>query len=559
MRKVLLSGVIFLSLWGRAAEALTQRVSEVGAGLETTDLSLAPTIDDFGRYIAFESYAPNLVEAPELTPRFKSIFRTDRNTGLTVLVSVAPGLVAPDGDSYNSSISGNGLTVAFESRATNLITNDSNGREDIFYSQVATSLITRVSISTNGVQANNTSFEPSISQDASLIAFGSYATNLIDGFTDNNNRTDLFVRDISKLTTTRITNGLSNAQANGDSFAPAVSKNTSGRYYVAFESRATNLVVGDTNNAYDIFVYDSNPSGSPTISRVSVGVGGAQANGSSYGATISNDGRYVAFYSTASNLVSGDTNNQWDVFVHDRSTGVTSIVSKTSSGTLGNALSWYPDISGAGNFITYYSLASNFSSNDTNQAFDVFLYDRLTGVTKLLSTGLSGPANDSSQDPVLSGDGKQIAYWSFATNLIPSDTNNQGDVFIYKPDPVGVVPSPGIYRPLNPAAGQQVGTSTGKGFLGGSTGAVVKVNLIPKDTTLPILAARQVRVLSDSTLCLFVPSTAVIGKAYNITVTVNDLESPLSNSVLTIGGTTTQPTPTYCDLQSPRSVNFFSP
>ena len=141
---------------------------------------------------------------------------------------------------------------------------------------------------------------------------------------DTNGARDVFVRDLQTGETTRVSVSSSGAEANGDSFAPALSSD--GRY-VAFSSAASNLVDGDTNDANDIFIRDRQAN---TTTRVSVGFDGSQANGGSDQPSLSGDGRLVAFTSTASNIVNGDANNLRDAFVYDRQTGTAVNVSVDS-------------------------------------------------------------------------------------------------------------------------------------------------------------------------------------------------------------------------------------
>src|SRR5690606_33451585 len=199
--------------------------------------------------------------------------------------------------------------------------------------------------------------------------------------------------------------------------------------YVAFTSGASNLVGGDTNGVSDVFVHDRRTGRTTLVSRSTAGV---QGNNFSTGAAISADGRYVAFGSFASNLVPGDTNGTWDVFVHDRQTGVTTRVSVDSNGTEGNLPSSSPAISADGRFVAFQSDSTNLVPNDSNAATDVFLHDRQTGSTVRASIAANGAdPNGSSTGASLSATGRFIAFGSSASNLVPGDTNAAGDVFVY--------------------------------------------------------------------------------------------------------------------------------
>ncbi len=174
------------------------------------------------------------------------------------------------------------------------------------------------------------------------------------------------------------------SQANWDSFYPSISAN--GRY-VSFRSGATNLVPDDNNGTWDIFVHNRQTG---HTELVSVANDGTQSNDNSYYSSISFDGRFVAFSSLASNLIAEDKNETWDVFVHDRETGSTECVSIATDGTHGNNMSYYPSISYDGRYIAFESLASNLVVNDSNSAIDIFIHDRVTGVTQRMSVTSDG-------------------------------------------------------------------------------------------------------------------------------------------------------------------------
>jgi len=204
--------------------------------------------------------------------------------------------------------------------------------------------------------------------------------------------------------------------------------------FVAFKSRATNLVLGDTNFVEDVFVHDRE-TGETT--RVSVATGGEQANGPSQDDEpgISADGRFVAFISEATNLVPGDTNGVKDIFVHDRQTGETTRVSVATGGGQANGPSeGQPALNGSGRFVVFSSEASNLVPGDTNGEDDVFVHDRQTGETTRVSVatgGGQGMGGGAGGSPQLSGDGHIVAFGSEATNLVPGDTNGVQDIFIH--------------------------------------------------------------------------------------------------------------------------------
>jgi Tol biopolymer transport system component len=226
--------------------------------------------------------------------------------------------------------------------------------------------------------------------------------------------------------TARVSVASDGSEGNGYSSEPAISSD--GRY-VSYHSDASNLVAGDTNNAEDVFVFDRTTGGTAQISAAS---DGSEGNQGSYEPELSSDGRYLTYHSAASNLVPDDTNELEDVFLWDRVTGETVRVSTASDGAQANSSSFAPAINGNGRYITYESLASNLVSGDANGMMDVFVWDRTTTETVRASVATDGSeGNGYSFDPVLSSDGRYVAYYSWSTNLVPGDTNFAADVFVW--------------------------------------------------------------------------------------------------------------------------------
>jgi Tol biopolymer transport system component len=267
--------------------------------------------------------------------------------------------------SYSPSISADGDHVVFTSDATNLVGGATSGARDVFVRDRSAGKTRRVSISSTGMPANGSSYEPSISRDGNVVAFYSDASNLVGG--DRNGVPDVYVRVRSAGKTRRVSISSAGAQGNDRSRDAAVSAN--GRF-VAFASQATNLVGGDSNGVPDVFVRDRLLG---KTRRVSISSVEAQGNAGSVAPAISADGRYVAFYSRATNLVGGDTNGSIDVFVRDRSAGTTRRVSVRFDGTQANGRSLYPQIAGSGRYVDFISNATNLVDGDTNGSLDVFL------------------------------------------------------------------------------------------------------------------------------------------------------------------------------------------
>ena len=408
---------------GRAALAQTmERASVSSLGVEGNSVSQIPAISGDGRFVAFESSATNLV--PGDTNGMLDIFVRDRQNGTTERASVSTGGIQASSNCSRASISGDGRFVAFESFASNLAVGDTNASVDIFVRDRQLGACERVSVSAAGAQGNADSITPSISADGRTVAFESNASNLVAG--DANGTYDIFVRDRQSGTTELISVDSSGAQGNGISYSPVISAD--GRF-VAFVSVATNLVAADTNAAGDIFVRDRLAG---TTERVSISNAGAQANAASHSASISADGRCVAFASSAWNLV---PNTGGGVFVRDRQLARTECASVDSSGAWGGG-DQFNSISADGRFVAFWSSVSNIVAGDTNGMLDVFVRDRGTATTERISVDAFGvEGNGHSYGGEISADGRFVAFESQATNLVAGDTNSNRDIFVHERGP----------------------------------------------------------------------------------------------------------------------------
>jgi Tol biopolymer transport system component len=284
----------------------------------------------------------------------------------------------------------------------------------------------RMSVDSSGVEANGDSWGAAISGDGRFVAFQSYSTNLV--VNDTNGTWDVFVHDRTSGATDRASVDSFGNEGNASSYSAGPSLSADGRF-VAFGSIAWNLVFGDTNSVADVFVHDRSTG---VTERVSVDSSGSEGNADSDVAKISADGRYVAFHSFASNLVAGDTNGTGDVFIHDRSNGVTERISVDSFGAEGDALSLYPAISADGRFVAFQSDATNLVSGDSNALPDAFVHDRDTGATERISVDSFGlQANGASGAVAVSADGRIVAFVSDSSNLVAGDSNGSTDAFVH--------------------------------------------------------------------------------------------------------------------------------
>lgn len=346
-----------------------------------------------------------------------------RAQGRNERVSVATSGAQGNNASTNPSISADGRFVVFESLATNLVPGgDQLFRTNVFVRDRKTRTTRQVSVSSEGRPADVGSVGSTISANGRFVAFASAATNLVPR--DTNDDWDVFVHDRQTRTTRRVSVGPNGVQGNAGSSDPAISAN--GRF-VVFASDAANLVPGDTNAFEDIFVHDRK---TRTTRRVSVGPSGRQANAASALPAISADGRFVAFVSAATNLVPGDTNREWDVFVHDLKTRTTRRVSVGRDGRQGNGGSLGPSISADGRYVAFYSLATNLVPADTNGLSDLFVHDRKTGTNRRLAVAPGSESVGPGSSPSISADARSVAFESDATSLVPGDTNGFRDVFV---------------------------------------------------------------------------------------------------------------------------------
>jgi hypothetical protein len=409
-----------------SGDSSTTRVSVSSNGIEGNDFSFSnfSAISSDGRFVVFDSSANNLVAND--TNGFTDVFIRDRQTGITTLVSVDSNGIQGNSDSSFSSISASGRFVVFESSATNLVQNDTNGVSDIFIYDQQTGSTSRVSVDSDGNEANGLSTFAAVSDDGRFVTFSSSASNLV--VNDTNGVSDIFIRDIQTGTTSLVSVDSNGNQANSSSDAPAIS--TDGRF-ITFTSSASNLVPDDTNGFQDIFIRDQLTG---TTSLVSISSDGVQQNDNfSFFSDVSSDGRFVVFDSDASNLVASDTNGSNDIFIRDQLTGTTSLVSVSSTGIQGDNFSSNPNISADGRFVTFESFANNLVANDDNFDSEIFIFDRLTATTSLVSVDSNGNQGIGvSTLPSISTNGQFVVFTSDASNLVANDTNDTFDVFVFE-------------------------------------------------------------------------------------------------------------------------------
>jgi Tol biopolymer transport system component len=477
------------------------QVSLTAAGTQPDRDSGSPSISRGGRRIAFDSSA---VLASGGVADSQQVYLRDVDTGLTALVSLNNGGANGNDAEFEPHLSADGQVVGFHALSSDLVSTDSNQVADRFVRDLGAGLTERISladasgpfpshafavagtgstadpgesslatrgqrqlsvdgryaafsttsrflgstqITVSGSQVvrvdrsdagvdwisrrrdggspltNGSSSDAAISGDGRFVVFRSNSTVLVPG--DNNNAFDVFLFDTDQDQMERVNLGPGDIQAlGGQAFLPTVSDDGNA---IAFSSTQNNLVSGDTNGVSDVFV---RLRATATTRRASVGLAGAQANGASDLPVLSANGRFVVFTSVANNLVSGDTNGLQDIFRHDLQTGETARVSVSSGGAQANGNSFVSAVSADGEVVAFTSAASNLVAGDSNGVTDVFVRDFTTGTTTRVSVNTTGAqANGASTDPSISADGRHVGFMSSASNLVAGDDNLQADFF----------------------------------------------------------------------------------------------------------------------------------
>jgi hypothetical protein len=384
------------------------------------------------------------------------------------------------GSSDNISVSADGRFVAFTSGASNLVTGDTNGTDDVFVRDTVNGTTTRVSVSSSGTQSTGTSGQAQISHDGRYVVFWNTANDLDPAF-GNNNNSDVYRRDLITSNTILVSKTPSGYGCNGTSCnQPDISAD--GRF-VTFVGESNTLIGGTGSNGGQIFVRDMitntnkivslDSSGNPSVyggstpriscdggtitftsyaSDVRSGAGSSyrnvhyivraaneyavaatvSSNGNSNLPAISCDGTHISFHSAASNLTSGDTNAKEDIFVYNIVDKTIKLVSRSTLGALGNNnCDTRSSLSGNGNLVVYASSATNLVANDTNGQYDLFVTNITTGTTERLSVDSSlTQGNGQSYAPDISYNGKLTAFSTSATNLVANDTNGFSDIIL---------------------------------------------------------------------------------------------------------------------------------
>lgn len=421
-------GVLFIALPAFSAPPLTERVSIRSNGGQTIggNNSFAD-ITPSGRYVSFTSNADNVV--PEDTADYQDIFRHDRETGKTKRVSLATSGAPANGHSSVSAISDDGTVIAFSTQATNLSPKDDATNYDIYVRDLATGKTKLVSVNTSGTEGSGTSGTTAISGNGRFVAFVSDADDLVPD--DDNAENDVFIRDLVEGETTRISVASDETEGADASGAPTVSE--TGRY-VAFESLAENLVAPSlANTAEDVFLRDRQKG---KTKLVSINPNLVPADGSSSSPAISSDGQLVAFESGASNLFYDDGAFFRDIFVKNTRTGKVEIISVPADGSTNDGSSFDADISANGRYVSFESESTKLVTSMDTLLSHAFVYDRVSGLMERVSstpTGQSCSGANGSYVVRVSSQGPFVSFESDCTDIVANDTNGNYDAFVVGP------------------------------------------------------------------------------------------------------------------------------
>lgn len=398
-----------------------------------------------GLYAAFITAAGNVFENGEdQVQDLPVIVLRNNQTGELTTVSVAYDGSLPNGPSFGPTVTTDGRYVSFCSWASNLVANDNNGQGDIFVRDMQTNVTKRVNVPYDGVwdtYDKTYCLTHAMSDDGRYIVFVTASNHQVPG--DNNDSDDVFLRDMVTNTTYLVSTATTGGPGNASSLEPRIARN--GRY-VVFMSMASNLVAGTTTNTLRTYRRDTNPSAPSTVL---VGEGGLPH--------ISADGRYVVY----SSIYTGSAFAH--VYRFDAQTGQRVLCSVASDGTTpGNRDSLGPYVSDNGRYVCFTSKARNLITGDTNDEADVFMRDlgATPPVTTRVSVGVDGlQGNRASGNAAMSADGRWIVFTSASEDLVTLDMNENPDVFLRGPMFASTFGMSDAMNAVRIAAGRSASTS----------------------------------------------------------------------------------------------------
>ena len=407
---------------GFLAPGTVVRVSADAAGVEGNADSSDPALSGAGRLVAFGSRADNLV--PGDANGAEDVFVKDLRTGAVTLASADADGAQGGARSLYPSLSANGRYVAFDRLPSPAAPPGPDARAAVFVKDLRTGGLQLASAAADGTPGDGDSTGvPSLSANGRRVAFSSQAANLVPG--DANDTTDVFVKTLRTGAVALASADAAGAPGNNYSEQPALSADG---LHVAFGSRATNLLPGDTHGVEQVFVKDLSTS---AVAAASADAAGAWGNDASLNASISADGRFVAFGSYASTLVPGDANGTEDVFVKDMQTGAVTLASADAAGHPAGGFSGAPALSPNGRFVVFESTAANLVPGAGGGHADLFLRDLWTGGISLVAANPPpGPRQGISFTRSAVSDTGTVAFASRSGDLVPGDANGVSDVFL---------------------------------------------------------------------------------------------------------------------------------
>ena len=398
----------------------------VGTGAQPNQgVTVGTDISSTGRFVVFTSAANNLVSND--TNNAADVFLRDNQAGTTERVSVGPAGVQAGLGGYGGLVSADGRYVAFSSDSVNLVADDTNGTTDVFVRDRQDAITTRVSVKAAAGQADGPSYLSAMTPDAKFVVFASDAENLIGTVAvplDENFSTDIYLRNRATSVTTRISIGTDGSEGDSDSSIASISDN--GRF-IAFASNASNFDVNDSGSYSDIFLRDR----TLATTTLLTGVSGAEADGESLNVAISGDGSTVILDSDASNLVpTRDLNFQTDVYAVSVATGTRERISVASNGGESDDFSLLAGVSTNGRYVVFQSAATNLLVTESSGLANSFIRDRATGATRLAGNTQqqaepSNPDGFGGSSPNgISGDGRYVLFSSNATDVMSAGDSN---------------------------------------------------------------------------------------------------------------------------------------
>lgn len=405
-------------------------ISAPPGGGSANGSSLNPSITPDGRYIVYDSSAQNLISGKTIYGN--QVYVYDRVTGENHLVSQnssgQPGNRVSEAYDARNSISADGRYVVFGSYATNLHPDKKNSHFQIFLWDRDTGDIDLVSRGINDQEVNNDCFDPAISGDGRYISYNALATNVVPNDTNGRNDAILYDRETKSTIRANLVKGLQSTQMTA---LKDHALSFDGRYLVM---RTGHTRIDSPSGAKAICVYDRITDDHTAIDMSSSGERSDNPDSSTVinvEPAMADNGRYVAFSSLSTNLIPNDNNSSRDIFVRDMEAGTTTRVSVGSDGTESNSDSIRPFISSDGRFVCFVSTSTNLSQNDSDWDKDIYMHDSETGETILVSQSMDGNAgNGDSTKPAVSADGQWVVFDSYADNLVPDDTNMHDDIFL---------------------------------------------------------------------------------------------------------------------------------